>query len=70
MVSFLTIPLFEEPIDNLKQLAASGFRVGGWGPELKYLFTQQIQSDDLETDRARDQLSKIYEVFTTKNRVL
>lgn len=64
MVSFLTIPLFEPTIDNLKDLANSKFRVGGWGPGLKNLFTQEIKSDDANDDKARQYLSGIYEVHT------
>jgi hypothetical protein len=60
MVSFLTIPLFENPIDSLAELAESKLRVGGWGTELHRLFTQH-QPDNTESSM-RGILNSRYEV--------
>jgi len=59
MVSFLTIPLFEQPIDNLDGLAASGLRIGGWGMELRNLF---VQKGTVNEQGAKAFLSHRYEV--------
>lgn len=50
MVSFLTIPLFENPIDNINDLASSGLGIGGWGTELHRLF-KQYASTNGESDK-------------------
>jgi len=60
MVSFLTIPLFQPPINNLRDLARSDLRIGGWGPELQKLFVQL--NTDVGDEKARVDLINRYEV--------
>ncbi|CAG7837720.1 unnamed protein product [Allacma fusca] len=61
MVSFLTIPLFEKPIDNINELYASGLRLGGWGSELHKLFTHH-QAGSKESE-IKALLSNKYEII-------
>ena len=65
MVSFLTIPLYEAPIDTLNELYASKLRIGGWGAELQRLFTQH--QPDKEEGPIKKALSEKYEVWTGPN---
>lgn len=66
MVSFLSVPLFERPIDGLRDLAKQGdLRVGGWSPELKGLFVPGNVTEKMSRsvlDEAREILAKRYEV--------
>lgn len=68
MVSFLTIPLFENPIDNIDDLVASGLKIGGWGTELHRLFTQYTTTNGHIGSKAvlrdRYEVSKPIEVCT------
>jgi hypothetical protein len=59
MVSFLSIPLFEDPIDNLHGLDASKLRIGGWGTELRNLF---VQKGAVNEHGVKALLSQKYEV--------
>jgi len=43
MVSFLTIPLYEQPIDNTRDLVEANLQIGGWGTELQRIFLQHLQ---------------------------
>ena len=61
MVAFLTIPLFENPIDNLQDLAESKLRLGGWGTELYRLFTQHQETNS--DSSVRRILNRKYEVY-------
>lgn len=61
MVSFLTIPLFEKPIDNINDLASSGMRLGGWGNELHRLFMQYSSTNGQSSTKSV--LKERYEVW-------
>lgn len=43
MVSFLTIPLYERPIDSIEDLAESTLGIGGWGTELQQIFLKHLE---------------------------
>ena len=60
MVAFLTIPLYDKPIDSIPDLAESNLGVGGWGTELERIFQQHLQvNPDVDLRRT---LSARYEV--------
>ena len=60
MVAFLTIPLSENPIENLHDLRESELNIGGWGIELYQLFTKTYSENETNVDRRA--LANKYEV--------